>query len=200
MALPPGRVREKCQDAARLHYQCSKKDSAMDSGWVAGSVDAAVPSQNPQLEHAETCSTAEATRGYHAGVHAVVCGMKLADPGITAEPRLTASQSNLADIFTTAAVLGRSAALDVCVASSIAAAARGDAAQAAFDRTTDMKSENSDSCVRRIEESDQSSSTQSNSTAGRGWSNSILENQVSSSESIFTSTAFHGRTKCNARE
>ena len=31
-------------------------------------------------------------------------------------------------------------------------------------------------CIRRIEESDQSSSTQSNSTAGRGWSNSILEN------------------------
>ena len=39
-----------------------------------------------------------------------------------------------ADIFTTAAVPGRSAALDVCVPSSIAAAARGDDAQAAFDR------------------------------------------------------------------
>ena len=31
-------------------------------------------------------------------------------------------------------------------------------------------------CMRSLEESDQSSSTQSNSTAGRGWSNSILEN------------------------
>ena len=41
---------------------------------------------------------------------------------------------NPADIFTTAAVPGRSAALDVCVASSFGAAARGDAAQAAFDR------------------------------------------------------------------
>ena len=62
--------------------------------------------------------------------------MKHADPGFTAEPRgLTASQSRPADIFTTAAVLGRSTALDVCVASSLAAAARGDAAQAAFDRT-----------------------------------------------------------------
>ena len=30
-------------------------------------------------------------------------------------------------------------------------------------------------CIRSLEESDQSSSTQSNSTAGRGWSNSILE-------------------------
>ena len=59
----------------------------------------------------ESCSTAEATLGHYACVHAVVCGMKLAD----LEPRgLTASQS-LADIFTTAAVPGRSAALDVCV-------------------------------------------------------------------------------------
>ena len=41
----------------------------------------------PQLEHAETCSTAEATRGHYACVHAVVCGMNLADPGITTRPR-----------------------------------------------------------------------------------------------------------------
>ena len=79
---------------------------------------------DPQLEHVETCSNAE-----------VVCGMKLADPGITTEPReLTAAQSRPADIFITTAVPGRSAAVDVCVASSIAAAAREDAAQAAFDR------------------------------------------------------------------
>ena len=71
----------------------------------------------------------------HACVHAVVCGMKLADPGISTEPRgLTASQSRSADIFTTASVPGRSAALDVSVASSVAAAARGDATQVAFDR------------------------------------------------------------------
>ena len=37
-------------------------------------------------------------------------------------------------MFTTAGVPGRSAALDVCVASPNAAAARGDAAQASFDR------------------------------------------------------------------
>ena len=30
---------------------------------------------DPQLEHEETCSTAEATRGHHACVHAVVVGM-----------------------------------------------------------------------------------------------------------------------------
>ena len=65
--------------------------------------------------------------------------MKLADPGVPTEPReFTASQSRPADIFTTAG-----AALDVCVASSIAAAARGDAAQAAFDlRISGTKSEN----------------------------------------------------------
>ena len=49
---------------------------------------------------------------------------------------LTETTSRPADVFTTAAVLGRGAALDVCVASSNAAAARGDAAQAAFDRKT----------------------------------------------------------------
>ena len=90
---------------------------------------------DPQLEHRETCSTSEATRGHHACVHAVLGGLKLADPGITTRPRgLTETQSRSADLFTTAAVPGRSAALDVCVASSNAAAARGDAAQAAFDR------------------------------------------------------------------
>ena len=73
---------------------------------------------------------AEATRGHCACVNAAARGIKLADPGITTEPRgLTASQSRLADMFSTAAFSGRSAALDVCVASSTAAAARGDAAQ-----------------------------------------------------------------------
>ena len=71
---------------------------------------------NPRLGHGETCSTAEATRGHYACVNAVVCGLKLADPGITTEPRvLTASQTRPADIFTTATVPGRSAALEVCV-------------------------------------------------------------------------------------
>ena len=69
---------------------------------------------NPQVEHAETFTTVEATRGHYACVHAVVCGMQLAEAGITTEPRgLTASQSRPADFFTTSAVPGRSAALDV---------------------------------------------------------------------------------------
>ena len=54
----------------------------------------------PQLEHGETCSTADATRGHHAFVHAVVCCMKLADLGIATEPRgLTASQARPTLIF-----------------------------------------------------------------------------------------------------
>ena len=68
---------------------------------------------DPQLEHG---------RGHYACVHAVVCGLKLADSGITTEPRgLTASQSRPTEIFTAAAVPGR---MDVCVASPDAAAAR----------------------------------------------------------------------------
>ena len=68
------------------------------------------------LEHSETCSTAEATRGHYACVRAVVDRVRLADPAVTTEPRgLTSTTSRLADIFTTAAVPGRGAALDVCV-------------------------------------------------------------------------------------
>ena len=74
---------------------------------------------DPHLEHGETCSTAEATRGHSACVHAMLGGLKLADPGVTTEPRgLTEATSRAADLFTTAAVPGRSAAQDVCVASS----------------------------------------------------------------------------------
>ena len=107
----------KYPDAALLHYQYAKKENRQQTlgGWVVGRVDAAVP-----------------TRGHNVCVHAV-CGMKLAAPGNAMEPRgLPASQSRPSDIFSTAAVPGRN--VDVCVASSIAAAAPGDAALAAFDR------------------------------------------------------------------
>ena len=61
--------------------------------------------------------------------------MRLADPSVTTEPRgLTTRTSRPADIFTYAAVPGRGAALDVCIASPNAAAAMGDAATAAFRR------------------------------------------------------------------
>ena len=87
------------------------------------------------LEHSETCSTSEATRGHYACVRSLVNGFRLADPAVTTEPRgLTSRTSRPADIFTTAAVPRRGAALDVCVASPNAAAAMGDAAAAAFRR------------------------------------------------------------------
>ena len=68
-------------------------------------------------------------------VHAFIGGLRLADAGVTTEPRgLTSTQARPADMFTVAAVPGRRAALDVCVASSNAAAAAGDAAEGAFRR------------------------------------------------------------------
>ena len=114
MALPLRRVCGECLNAARLHHQRPETawQQNMDRLWSVST----------------TCSTAEALWGHYACVHAVLGGLKLADPGITTEPRgLTTTQSRTADIFTTAAVPGRSAALDLCVASPNATAARGDA-------------------------------------------------------------------------
>ena len=92
-------------------------------------------SLDPQLEHCETCARAEATRGHYACVRAVVDGLRAADPGLTTEPAgLTDTEDRPADILTTAATAGRSAALDLCVTSPNAAAAAGDAANAAFLR------------------------------------------------------------------
>ena len=113
----------KCPDAARQHYQCSEKTRQQNLGgrWPVPMLRVLLGStagtrRNPQH------------RRSHAGASRVCCG-------IATEPRgLTASQSRPADILTTAAVPRHSAALDVRVASSIAAAGRGDAAQAAFDR------------------------------------------------------------------
>jgi hypothetical protein len=68
-------------------------------------------------------------------VRAVVAGLRLADAGVVTEPQgLTSTQDRPADILTNATVPGRSAALDVYIASPNAASARGDAAQAAFAR------------------------------------------------------------------
>ena len=74
------------------------------------------------------------TRG-HVCVHTLLEVSKIADPGVTKEPRgLTERTSSPSDI--SPPLLSFVAALDVCVASSNASAARGDAAQAAFDRKT----------------------------------------------------------------
>ena len=73
---------------------------------------------------------------HHACVHALLGGFKVADHGVTMEPRVVIeTTSRPAGIFTTV-VPGHGAGLDVCVASSNGAAARGDAAQAASDRKT----------------------------------------------------------------
>ena len=120
---------------------CQKKKRLGKRAWAGASANAVCVDRSwtPQLEHGETCSTAEATRGHYACVHAVFGGLKLADPGITMEPRgLTEAPSRPADLLTDAAVPGRSAAPDVRAPPSPsppnAAVARGDAAQAAFDR------------------------------------------------------------------
>ena len=90
---------------------------------------------DPMLEHSDCCDTAGATRGHYAIVRELLRGLKLADPTATTEPReLTTTQSRPADILTTAAVPGRSAALDVRVASPNASIAAGDVAEAAFRR------------------------------------------------------------------
>ena len=90
---------------------------------------------DPELQHSETCATGAATRGHYACVRALVDGFRLADPGVSTEPRgLTDTTARPADILTIAAIPGRSAALDVCVASPVAAMALGDAADAAFKR------------------------------------------------------------------
>ena len=89
----------------------------------------------PHLEHSECCSTAEATARHYARVRVLVEGLWLADPGVTTEPRELADlTARPADILTSAAVPGRGAALDVCVASPSAAGAPGDLAEAAFER------------------------------------------------------------------
>jgi len=68
-------------------------------------------------------------------VRAVVAGLRVADPAVTTEPRgLTSTQARPADIFTSAAVPGRRAALDDCIASPDAAAAGADAVESAFKR------------------------------------------------------------------
>jgi hypothetical protein len=90
---------------------------------------------DPQMEHCETCSIGEATRGHYACVRAVVAGLRAADATVTTEPQgLTDTQARPADILTHAAVPGRCAALDLCIASPNAATAGADAAEAAFRR------------------------------------------------------------------
>ena len=92
-----------------------QKKSATDFGWVVGSVDAAVSSQtwNMQKPAAHPKLRGDTTLRSR-------CVLWSETRGPWNYYGLTASHSRPADIFTTAAVSGRSAALDVCVASIIA--------------------------------------------------------------------------------
>ena len=86
VALPPGRVRGKCP--TQRDHMTNVQKRLGNRVWVGGGQCWCCGSfLDPLLEHAESCSNAEATRRHYACVHAVVCGMKLADPGITTEPR-----------------------------------------------------------------------------------------------------------------
>ena len=77
-----------------------------------------------ELTHCEVCALAARTRGHYAVVRVLADGFRLIDPNLQVEaPGITNSARRPADILTTAAVPGRSAALDVCVASPDAAAA-----------------------------------------------------------------------------
>ena len=87
---------------------------------------------DPQLNHCECCAIGESTKGHYAVVGAMVEGLKLADAGVVTEPPgLTCTSMRPADILTTAALPGRSAALDVTVASPEASHAGVDAAETA---------------------------------------------------------------------
>ena len=44
VAVPPGRVRGKCLDTARLHYQCPEETRQQSLGGKVSSADAAVSS------------------------------------------------------------------------------------------------------------------------------------------------------------
>ena len=125
VALPPGRVRGKCLGAAWLHYQCSEK-TLQQSLWVGGGQCPCCGSiLDPQLEQRRSHGGALRLRSRR------VCGMKLEDPG-TKE-----AHCNPGWLIFSPPLLSPDAVRPwtcVCGRSPIAAAARGDAAQAAFHR------------------------------------------------------------------
>ena len=70
VALPLGRMRRKCPD-----YITNVQNRLVNKLCVVGGLCRCCGFfLDPQLEHAETCSTAEATRGHYACVQGVVCG------------------------------------------------------------------------------------------------------------------------------
>ena len=98
-----------CPDTARLHHPRAKKDTRSYTGF--GQCRLCGLFLDAQLEQVEACSTAEATREHYACVHAFLGGLSRENRGTGG---LTETQSRPAGLFTTAAIPGRSAALDVC--------------------------------------------------------------------------------------
>ena len=101
------RVCGQCAHAARLYHQREKmtRPRRLHGLWSMPSVSFL----DSQLEHGETSSTAEATRGHFACVDAVLGGPGVADPGDW-HRGLTETPSRPADLFTAPAVPGRGAA------------------------------------------------------------------------------------------
>ena len=86
-----------------------------------------------QCWHCETCGSTARTRGHYATVRACVTGFAVGDPSTTTEtPGLTRTAMRPADILTTSALPGRSAALDVTIVSPEAGSAGTDALSSAY--------------------------------------------------------------------
>ncbi len=90
---------------------------------------------DPKVSHAFCCAKAESTRGHYKVVSAVAEGLALVDPCLQTEVRGLASTTDRpADILTTAAIPGRTTALDITVASPDAVHAGLDACASAYAR------------------------------------------------------------------
>ena len=93
------RIEDLCHTTTWTHARCAgsiltphdqiKRDSTTEPTRALASLD-------PQLEHGETCSTAEATRGHYACVHAVLGGLRHVDPGITGASTAAAARGKAA--------------------------------------------------------------------------------------------------------
>ena len=87
------------------------------------------------VTHASCCAPAESTRGHYAVVAAVTEGLSLADPTLQTEVHgLLTTGERPADILTTAAIPGATAAVDVTIASQDAMHAGTDACATAHRR------------------------------------------------------------------
>ena len=85
-------------------------------------------------EHALCCAIGESTAGHYTVVRALVDGLRVADSGVVTEVRglVETSSARPADVYTSAALPGRDAALDVTIAAQDAAGAGADCCATAF--------------------------------------------------------------------